>query len=243
MPSRSLAAFFVTAKSRSLYWRSSAAGISGAWSRTATPPRRRRGTPSVAAIPSSRSPSATMSSRISVTRSLPVARALRTSRQRLDATGIQLIYLRPHQVTGATIQVSGATRMFVSGEWRDALSGAESRASSPATGADLGPVADGDREDARRAIAAAADAFPGWSAETAFARRDALHRIADVCERRREDLAQALTLDQGKPLHAESYDEVDELIAMWRGAAEDGVRLEGSLPPSSSPGKRVLLVR
>jgi succinate-semialdehyde dehydrogenase/glutarate-semialdehyde dehydrogenase len=146
-------------------------------------------------------------------------------------------------VTGATIQVSGATRMFVSGEWRDALSGAESRASSPATGADLGPVAEGDREDARRAIAAAADAFPGWSAETAFARRDALHRIADVCERRREELAQALTLDQGKPLHAESYDEVDELVAMWRGAAEDGVRLEGSLPPSSSPGKRVLLVR
>jgi succinate-semialdehyde dehydrogenase/glutarate-semialdehyde dehydrogenase len=133
--------------------------------------------------------------------------------------------------------------MFVSGEWRDALSGAETRASSPATGADLGPVAEGDRDDARRAIAAAADAFPGWSAETAFARRDALHRVADVCERRREELAQALTLDQGKPLHAESYDEVDELVAMWRGAAEDGVRLEGSLPPSSSPGKRVLLVR
>ena len=30
---------------------------------------------------------------------------------------------------------------------------------------------------------------------------------------------------------------------MWRGAAEDGVRLEGSIPPSSSPGKRVLVLR
>jgi acyl-CoA reductase-like NAD-dependent aldehyde dehydrogenase len=30
---------------------------------------------------------------------------------------------------------------------------------------------------------------------------------------------------------------------MWRAAAEDGVRLEGSIPPSSSPGKRVLLMR
>ena len=135
------------------------------------------------------------------------------------------------------------TSMFVAGEWRPALSGAEENATSPATGEDLGPVAQGDREDARRAIAAAAGAFEGWAAETAFARAAALHRIADVCVRRRDELARALTLDQGKPLHAEAYDEVDELVAMWRGAAEDGVRLEGAIPPSASPGKRVLLMR
>jgi succinate-semialdehyde dehydrogenase/glutarate-semialdehyde dehydrogenase len=135
------------------------------------------------------------------------------------------------------------TRMFVAGEWRSALDGAEERASSPATGEDLGAVAKGDREDAQQAIAAAREAFPGWAAETAFARAAALHRIADVCARRRDELARALTLDQGKPLHAEAYDEVDELVVMWRAAAEDGVRLEGAIPPSSSPGKRVLLLR
>ena len=135
------------------------------------------------------------------------------------------------------------TRMFVAGEWRAALDGAEERASSPATGEDLGAVAQGDREDARQAVAAARQAFPGWAAETAFARAAALHRIADVCARRRDELARALTLDQGKPLHAEAYDEVDELVVMWRAAAEDGVRLEGAIPPSSSPGKRVLLLR
>ena len=37
------------------------------------------------------------------------------------------------------------TRMFVGGEWRDAVSGAAEHASSPATGEDLGPVAQGDR--------------------------------------------------------------------------------------------------
>jgi len=133
--------------------------------------------------------------------------------------------------------------MFVAGEWRDAVSGAEERATSPATGEDLGAVAWGDREDARAAIGAAVAASPGWAAETAFARAAALHRVADVCERRRDELARALTLDQGKPLHAEAYDEVDELVVMWRAAAEDGVRLEGSIPPSSAPGKRVLLMR
>jgi succinate-semialdehyde dehydrogenase/glutarate-semialdehyde dehydrogenase len=30
---------------------------------------------------------------------------------------------------------------------------------------------------------------------------------------------------------------------MWRGSAEDGVRIEGSIPPSSGEGKRVLLMR
>jgi acyl-CoA reductase-like NAD-dependent aldehyde dehydrogenase len=144
---------------------------------------------------------------------------------------------------GQTETALGPTRMFVGGDWRDAGAGAEERATSPATGQDLGAVAQGDREDARAAIAAAAAAFPAWSAQTAFARADALRRVADACERRRDELARALTLDQGKPLHAEAYDEVDELIVMWRAAAEDGVRLEGTIPPSSSPGKRVLLVR
>jgi succinate-semialdehyde dehydrogenase/glutarate-semialdehyde dehydrogenase len=135
------------------------------------------------------------------------------------------------------------TRLFIAGAWEEARSGEAIEAISPATGERIGDVAQGDREDARRAVAAARAAFPGWAAITAFDRADALRRIAAACERRRDELARALTLDQGKPLYAESYDEVDELIAMWRGAAEDGLRIEGSIPPSFTPGARVLLLR
>jgi acyl-CoA reductase-like NAD-dependent aldehyde dehydrogenase len=134
------------------------------------------------------------------------------------------------------------TRLFVGGAWEQAGSGETAEATSPATGESLGPVAQGDREDARRAIAAARAAFPSWAAATAFERAQALRRIADVCEARRDELARVCTLDQGKALH-ESYDEVDELVAMWRGAAEDGLRIEGSIPPASGEGKRVLLMR
>ena len=52
-----------------------------------------------------------------------------------------------------------------------------------------------------------------------------------------------LTLDQGKPLRAEAYEEVHELIAFWHLAAEDAVRLEGVIPPSSFSDKRVLVMR
>ena len=69
-----------------------------------------------------------------------------------------------------------------------------------------------------------------------------MHRVGDEIEKRRDELAHVLTLDQGKPLH-ESRDEVEELVAYWRNAAEDGKRLEGRLANSFTPGKRVLLVR
>jgi acyl-CoA reductase-like NAD-dependent aldehyde dehydrogenase len=134
------------------------------------------------------------------------------------------------------------TRLFIAGEWVEAGSSETAEATSPATGETLGPVAQGDRDDARRAIAAARDAFPSWARAGAFERADALRRIADVCAARRDELARICTLDQGKPI-AESYDEVDELVAMWRGAAEDGIRIEGSIPPSSGAGKRVLVMR
>jgi acyl-CoA reductase-like NAD-dependent aldehyde dehydrogenase len=136
-----------------------------------------------------------------------------------------------------------ATRMFIDGEWCDAAGGATVEATSPATGQSLGPVAEGDREDARRAIAAANAAFPSWAARTGFERGALLHRVADVCERRRDDLARVLTLDQGKPLKAEAEGEVGELIEFFRMAAEDGKRIEGRIPESAAPGRRVLLLR
>ena len=134
------------------------------------------------------------------------------------------------------------TRLFVGGEWQDAEAGGTAEATSPATGESLGHVAQAGVEDAGRAVAAAKAAFRGWAAATAFERADALRRVAAAAERRRDELARACTLDQGKPI-AESYDEVDELVAMLRGSAEDGLRLEGSIPPSMTPGAHVLLMR
>src|SRR3954447_11249797 len=133
--------------------------------------------------------------------------------------------------------------MFVDGEWRDAASGATTEATSPATGESLGPVAEGGREDARRAIAGANAAFPGWAARTGFERAELLHRAADVCERRADELARTLTLDQGKPLKAEAEGEVGELVEFLRMAAEDGKRLTGTIPEPAAPGRRVLLIR
>jgi acyl-CoA reductase-like NAD-dependent aldehyde dehydrogenase len=133
--------------------------------------------------------------------------------------------------------------MFIDGEWCDAAGGATVEATSPATGESLGPVADGSRADAQRAVAAANAAFPAWAARTGFERAAFLHRVADACERRAGELARILTLDQGKPLKAEAEVEVGELIEFFRMAAEDGKRLTGTIPEAAAPGRRVLLLR
>jgi succinate-semialdehyde dehydrogenase/glutarate-semialdehyde dehydrogenase len=132
--------------------------------------------------------------------------------------------------------------MFIGGRWTDALAGETFTAESPATGEAIGEVPQGDRDDAQVAIDAANRAADAWSRLSPFDRAAALHRIADVVDRRRDELARTLTLDQGKPI-SESRDEVEELVQYWRNAAEDGKRLEGRLANSVSAGKKVLLFR
>jgi len=141
------------------------------------------------------------------------------------------------------VATATAQHMFIGGEWRPSASGETFEAASPATGEVIASVPRGDRDDARAAIAAAAQAADAWARLTAFERAAKMHAVGDVIESRRDQLARTLTLDQGKPLRAEAYDEVSELVEYWRMAAEDAKRLGGELPNSFSAGKRVLLVR
>jgi succinate-semialdehyde dehydrogenase/glutarate-semialdehyde dehydrogenase len=133
--------------------------------------------------------------------------------------------------------------MYIGGAWVESDSGATMDATSPATGETIGTVPEGTREDAARAVAAANAAARDWAARSAFERAEAMERVATLVDERREDLARTLTLDQGKPLRAEAYDEVDELAAYWRNAAADATRIQGSMPPSVDAGKRILAYR
>ena len=133
--------------------------------------------------------------------------------------------------------------MYVAGEWTIGNAEARMEATSPATGEPIGTVPEGSRADVEGAIAAANEAWSGWANLSAFERSAAMLRIAEIIEERRDDLAQTLTLDQGKPLVAEAYDEVDELLVYFEMACADATRLEGTMPPSVDADKRVMLYR
>lgn len=133
--------------------------------------------------------------------------------------------------------------LFIDGAWAAAAGDSTFDATNPATGETIGAVSAGDRSDATRAIDAAAHAAPSWGRTSPFERAAALERIAAIVNERRDELARALTRDQGKPLHTEAYGEVDELALYFRMAAADATRIEGMLPPSVDPQKRVLIYR
>src|SRR5438093_8887526 len=140
-----------------------------------------------------------------------------------------------------TIDVAKSVKkMFVDGKWVESESGELFEADSPATGEIIAQVPKGTRADAQRAVEAAHRARASMAGLKGFERSKRLHRIAEAIEKRSDELARLLTLDQGKPLKAEAMGEVAEAVEYFRIAAEDLKRLEGRVLPSASPTKLVL---
>ncbi len=132
--------------------------------------------------------------------------------------------------------------LFIGGQWRPGR-GPAAAAVSPASGQEFATVASADRADVDDAVRAAAAAWPAWAARSPFERAAWCEDVATAISRQRDELARVLTLDQGKPLRAEAYDEVDELAGYFRMAAADVTRLDGAFPPSTSAGRRVITAR
>ena len=102
---------------------------------------------------------------------------------------------------------------------------------SPSSGEAFASVAVGDPGDVDAAVRGRARGLAGLGGAVGLrAGAWCCERSAAAIRRRRDDLARALTQDQGKPLVAEAYDEVDELAEYFRMAGEDAKRLAGELP-------------
>ncbi len=91
-------------------------------------------------------------------------------------------------------------KMLIQGQLEDAQGAGVIRVANPATGEVVDSVPKGTREDAKRAIDAASDAFKVWSEKPNIERSRVLLKIAELVRASVEDLAVTLTLEQGKPL-------------------------------------------
>lgn len=79
---------------------------------------------------------------------------------------------------------------------------------NPATGKPIATVPHAGAHETRAAIAAAAQAFPGWSRRTGKQRAAVLRKWYEEITRHRDDIAALMTAECGKPL-AESRNEID----------------------------------
>jgi succinate-semialdehyde dehydrogenase / glutarate-semialdehyde dehydrogenase len=112
----------------------------------------------------------------------------------------------------------------------------------PATGDLLARVPDLGQADTRRAIDAAAKAFPAWSAKTAKERAAILRRWYDLQIAHKEDLALLMTSEQGKPL-TEARAEVEYAASFTEFFAEEAKRVYGEVIPSHRKSGRILVLK
>ena len=97
----------------------------------------------------------------------------------------------------ATVQVQRPQRLLIGGEWVDAGSGRSWESSGPVPGEPSSSVAAAGREDVRRAVEAAAAAFPEWAASAPGGRRSLLNAAAGLLEERAEEIAGLVTAETG----------------------------------------------
>jgi len=133
-------------------------------------------------------------------------------------------------------------RCYVDGRWTDALSGATTQVTNPATGSRIGTAPRMNADDTRRAIDAAAVAFPPWRAKTAKERSAILRKWFEAMLANADDLALILTTEQGKPL-AEAKGEIAIGAAYIEWFAEEAKRVYGDVIPTISNDRRLVVIK
>jgi acyl-CoA reductase-like NAD-dependent aldehyde dehydrogenase len=87
--------------------------------------------------------------------------------------------------------------LHIGGRWTDAEGGRTFEDGDPYTGEAVASIPAGTREDAKRAIEAAAEAFPVWSQAPPAERQRIFLKAADVLEERQKDVGSWLTRETG----------------------------------------------
>ncbi|WP_287028682.1 gamma-aminobutyraldehyde dehydrogenase [Pseudomonas sp. UBA6310] len=113
----------------------------------------------------------------------------------------------------------------------------------PASGETLVEVAEASIDQVEAAIAAAQQAFPGWSRTTPAQRAQALLAIADCIERNADSLARLESLNCGKPLHLARQDDLTASVDVFRFFAGAVRCQQGQLAGEYVPGHTSLVRR
>ena len=132
---------------------------------------------------------------------------------------------------------------FIAGEWRPAASGATFDDVNPADTRDIiGKFPKSAPADVQRAVESAQRGFRIWSRTPAPARGDVLRRVGDLMVERKEQIANLMTREMGKPL-TETRGDVQEGIDTAYYAATMGRQLFGRTVPSELKAKWAMSYR
>lgn len=132
---------------------------------------------------------------------------------------------------------------YIDGQWLPAQSGSTLESRNPADWREL--VATFPRSgaaDVDAAVVAARKAFSSWRLVPAPARAELIYRLGEVLLQHKEELAQLIAQEMGKPL-TEARGDVQEGIDCALYIAGEGRRLFGQTTPSEMPNKFAMTMR
>ena len=129
---------------------------------------------------------------------------------------------------------------YIDGEW---VSGSTFENRNPANTDELvGLFVKGSAVDIQAAAEAASRALPAWSAMAAPARGNLLFKVAEILDRKFDQIAADMTREEGKTL-PESKGEVRRSINIFRYFGGEGSRLPGLLAPSERDRVHMFAIR
>ncbi len=128
-------------------------------------------------------------------------------------------------------------KLFINGKWVNSVSGKTFETLNPATGEPICKVAEGDKADVDLAVKAARKAFEEgpWPKMNASERGLLLHRLADLVEKHKEELAALESLDNGKPYRDAMAADLPLTIKCYRYYAGWADKIHGKTIPVEGP--------
>ena len=132
---------------------------------------------------------------------------------------------------------------YIGGRWVPSRGGSTYTITNPASKRQaLGEFQSSTGTDARDAVAAAAAALGGWADTPAPSRAAVLFKALGLLERRSDEIARTITLEEGKPI-ADAMGEVRRAMNIIEYAAGEGRRMFGYTTPSELPDTIAYTVR
>ena len=131
-------------------------------------------------------------------------------------------------------------RAFINGSWVEAKE--TFPVYFPANGEVIANVADVDHEMTETAIKSASEAFKDWKKTSCKYRSDMLRSLYDLVMENKDDLAEIMTAECGKPIR-ESKAEINYGASFLQWFSEEAKRVNGDVLPTTEPNIRRMVLK
>ena len=133
-------------------------------------------------------------------------------------------------------------KCYINGEWVEANSKDTISVNNPATLKEIGTVPKCGKEETKNAIDAANTAWPQWKSTSARERSNILRKWFDLIISNKEELAQMMTIEQGKPIN-EPRGEIVYGASFIEWFAEEAKRVYGDTIPDPLTDRRIVVLK